>query len=231
MSQAVTTEGIILGRTNFGEADRILTVLTPGHGKRRLMVKGVRKERSKLAGGIELFCISYISYIPGRGEIDTLISTRLKKNYSHIVKDVQRTMLGYELLKRLNRATEDATGEEYFKLLQHTLAALDENALALELVELWFNAQLLKLGGHQPNLATDTAGDKLEADKKYSLDVEHMVFASGEQGRYTAKHIKLLRLVFGSTDPLPLKNVQSIDTVLPAVQNLVTSMLKQFIRV
>jgi hypothetical protein len=103
--------------------------------------------------------------------------------------------------------------------------------LSIDLVELWFNAQLLKLGGHHPNLNIDTAGAKLAADKKYTLDVEHMVFAPSQQGRYTAKHIKLLRLVFGSADPLPLKNIQDAKTVLPAAQNLVTAMLASHIRI
>lgn len=229
MKLQVNTQSIILSRTNFGEADRILTVLTPDHGKRRLMAKGVRKERSKLAGGIELFSISHISYIPGRKEIDTLISSRLIKHYGHIVGDLPRTQLGYELLKRFNRATEDNTGEEYFNLLENTFAALDDNGFSLDLLELWFNTRLLKLGGHQPNLSIDTEGQKLSEDKQYVLDVNKMVFASSEQGSYCAPHIKLLRLVFGSSDPLPLKHLQNIDKVLRLTQDLVTSMLRQHV--
>lgn len=45
------TDAIILTRTDYGEADRIITLLTPGHGKLRLIAKGVRRIRSKLAGG------------------------------------------------------------------------------------------------------------------------------------------------------------------------------------
>ncbi len=36
------TEGIVLRRTDFGEADRLLTVLTPDGGKLRLVAKGAR---------------------------------------------------------------------------------------------------------------------------------------------------------------------------------------------
>ena len=45
------TQAIVLRRTNYGEADRILQLLTP-EGKKSVMAKGVRKEKSKLAGGI-----------------------------------------------------------------------------------------------------------------------------------------------------------------------------------
>ena len=51
MKQFIST-GIVLARTDFGEADRILTMLSPDFGKLHLIAKGVRKERSKLAGGI-----------------------------------------------------------------------------------------------------------------------------------------------------------------------------------
>lgn len=106
MNQIVTT-AIVLGRTDYGEADRILTLLTPDQGKLRLLAKGVRRVKSKLAGGIELFSVSTITFVRGRGDIGALVSTRLNKHYGHIVQDLDRTMLGYELLKQLNKTTED----------------------------------------------------------------------------------------------------------------------------
>ena len=51
------THGIVLTRVDYGEADRIITMLTP-EGKITLMVRGVRRIKSKLAGGVELFSVS-----------------------------------------------------------------------------------------------------------------------------------------------------------------------------
>lgn len=51
---AVTTEGLILKRTNFGEADRVLTVLTDRYGKISVIAKGVRRITSRRAGNIEI---------------------------------------------------------------------------------------------------------------------------------------------------------------------------------
>src|SRR3954464_8224693 len=119
------TKGIVLSRTDYGEADRILTLLTPEQGKLRLMARGVRRAKSKLAGGIELFSVSDITHIKGRGEIGTLISARLVKYYSTIVRDIDRVQLGYELIKLIHRATEDEPEAEYFDLLQTAFAALD----------------------------------------------------------------------------------------------------------
>jgi DNA repair protein RecO (recombination protein O) len=46
------TQAIILNRTDYGEADRIISFLTPDHGKVKAIAKAVRKSKSKLAGGI-----------------------------------------------------------------------------------------------------------------------------------------------------------------------------------
>src|SRR3989338_4307269 len=114
------TKGIILSRTDYGEADRILTFLTNDHGKVRAIAKAVRKSKSKLAGGIELFSVSEITIVEGRGEVKTLISTRLVKHYGDIVKDLERTHQAYEFMSMLNKATEDAAEPAYFELLQES---------------------------------------------------------------------------------------------------------------
>lgn len=51
---SVTTEGLILKRSNFGEADRVLTVLTDRYGKISVIAKGVRRITSRRAGNIEV---------------------------------------------------------------------------------------------------------------------------------------------------------------------------------
>jgi hypothetical protein len=127
----LTTQGIILGRTDYGEADRILTMLTPDHGKLRLMAKGVRRVRSKLAGGIELFSVSDVTYIKGRGDIGTLISTRLVRYYKYIVSDINRTMLGYDLIKLLNKVTETS------RSLSISLCSIRGSALSTTCQSAW----------------------------------------------------------------------------------------------
>lgn len=226
----VVTKGIVLSRTNFGEADRIITMLTPDHGKVRLMAKGVRKIKSKLAGGIELFSVSQITYIPGKGEIHTLVSSRLQKHYGQIVQDIQRTMLGYELLKRIDRATEDATEPAYFGLMNQTLQALN-GTLSERLLELWFDAQLLAISGHQPNLVTDTEGQRLQADQLYTFDFENMAFVQANQGLLTPAHIKFLRLAFGVEDPTALQQVTDATKVLGPCSQLVSTLRQQQVRV
>lgn len=215
MNQQVSL-AIVLARTNYGEADRIITVLTPDYGKLRLMAKGVRKVRSKLAGGVELFSASQITFARGRGDIGTLISARLERYYGNIVSDIERVQLGYELIKLLNKSIEDEAEKEYFELLEHTFRALDDYANSERLIRAWFAAQLLCLGGHMPNLQTDARGEKLNPHENYEFDFDTMAFTPYDRGQLTADHIKFIRLMFGGNQPAVLRKVNIAPEVLDA---------------
>jgi DNA repair protein RecO len=234
MNQIVTT-GIVLTRREFGEADRLITVITPDHGKVPLIAKGVRRPKSKLASGIELFSVSHITYLKGRGAFSTLVSSRLIMHYGAIVKNLERTMLGYDLLKILNKATEDAAGGEYFELLRQTFIGLDNPGLDRRIVELWFYMQLLKLAGHTPNLRKDAAGHPLDPAATYLFDYDSVAFARVNNEKQTAPyaphHIKLLRLGFSVSPPAILSQVENVDTLLDPALHLIKTILKDHIRI
>jgi DNA repair protein RecO (recombination protein O) len=227
------TQGIVLTRTDYAEADRILTFLTPDHGKVRAIAKGVRKSKSKLAGGIELFSVSDLSLIIGRGEVNTLISTRLVEHYGNIVKDLKRTEVGYELIRLSNKATEDGPEPAYFNLLKSAFEALDDTKLDPQLTFLWFNMQLLKLSGHEPNLKTDISGRPLATSATYEFHLDRMRFTPklSKEGLFTANHIKFLRLGFDAGGPRVLQRVSGVERLAESAQPLVQTMLQSFVRI
>ena len=230
-SRQFVTKGIVLTRTDYGEADRILSFLTADHGKVRAIAKGVRKSKSKLAGGIELFSISDLTLIVGRSELNTLISSRLVRHYGNIVKDIERTQLAYELLRIINRATEDEPEAAYFKLLDQSLAALDDPALDTGLTQLWFEMQLLKLAGHIPNLHTGSTGTKLADSKTYNVNLEQMSFEPASRGSLSANHIKFLRLGFRSDRPQNIQRVKGAAKLAEACAPIIQTMLRTHVRV
>ncbi len=226
-----TTQGIILARTNYGEADRILTFLTPTHGKVTAIAKGIRKQKSKLAGGVELFSVCNLTLLVGRGDINTLMSAKLDKHYSNIVKELPRTDAAYEMIRLSHKATEDAPEAGYFNLLKKGFESLDDLSLEPAIALIWFQMQLLKLTGHSPDLHSDTKGDKL-AQGNYDFDVESMHFLVGvdQQGSYSADHIKFLRVCIAAVGPRVLHRVSGANDLAGTVSPLVSSMLKVFIR-
>lgn len=226
----LATSAIILSRTDYGEADRIITLLTPDYGKLTLLAKGVRRVKSKLAGGIELFSVSEITFIKGRGVVGTLVSTRLIKHYERIVTDLDRTMLGYELIKKLNKATEDEPEEEYFGLMREAFEALNDIGIEPALIKIWFSMQLLRLDGYTPNLLTDTGGAGLEAAKSYEFSFDSSSFIVNPNGPFTANHIKFLRLGFEGHSARALAQIQGVEQLVQDVQSIVFTMITRDIR-
>jgi DNA repair protein RecO (recombination protein O) len=65
-------EGIVLRRVDYGETDRVLTVLTRAHGKVGVIARGVRKAGSRLAPHTDLFVRSTMQLAQGRGQLEVL---------------------------------------------------------------------------------------------------------------------------------------------------------------
>jgi DNA repair protein RecO len=226
------TQGIVLSRINYGEADRIISILTPDNGKLRLIAHGVRRAKSKLAGGIELFCVSDVGFIRGRGEIGTLSSARLIKHYgTHVIKDIKRVQLGYSLIKMLDKVTEDMPEPEYFRILELAFVALNDLAIDEEVISLWFRAQLLRQAGYTPNLHSDNTGKKLQVAEHYNFEFETMSFIPDQTGKFNAGDIKFLRLLFSDTQPKVLSKVTHYSTFLDSLVPITHSMARDFLRI
>ncbi len=223
-----TCPAIVLRRTNYGEADRIVTFLTP-IGKVRAMVKGVRRSKSKLAGGIELFSESTITFLETRGNLARIVSTRLDTHWDGIIGDLQRMMFGYEAMKLLDSRIEDEAPREYYELLKATLAGLADPETPLTAVEAWFYCRLLTLEGTEINTATDSEGTALQPNTLYAFSTETMSFNASSSGRYRPDHIKLLRLI-AEYSPQTLKQVKGISELSKQLKELFTLELTQFMK-
>lgn len=89
MYKQVTTPAIVLSRTNFNEVDRIVNFLGP-KGQFPAIVKGVRRVKSKLAGGVELFSVSQITYLDTNAEVKRVVQTRLVGHYGEYRKEFRK---------------------------------------------------------------------------------------------------------------------------------------------
>lgn len=209
----IKTPAIVLRRTNYGEADRILQLLTPEQGKVSVMAKGVRREKSKLAGGIELFATCDVTIMPGKGDIGTLTGARLNTFFAQILKNYDRMQLGYEVIKQVGRATEMVSEPAFYELMETMYRVLNDESIDVRLSESWFWLQLAILQGAGLNLGTDVNGMKLVEDKAYEYDIAESAFAYRQNGRFTTDHIKLLRLL-SVQSPQVAAHVSGVDDLL-----------------
>ncbi|MCS7001958.1 MAG: DNA repair protein RecO, partial [Dehalococcoidia bacterium] len=75
------TEAVVLRRHNLGEADKILTLLTPTYGLVRAVAKGVRRPKAKLAGHLDLLCRSDLLIAKGLN-LDVVTGAALIDGYA-----------------------------------------------------------------------------------------------------------------------------------------------------
>lgn len=210
---AERTRSIVLRRTNYGEADRILQLITPA-GRRSVMARGARKEKSKLAGGIELFAVSDIVINQGKGELGILTSARLVQFYRHIMENYDTLQFAYEVIRQVAKASETVDEPEWFDVLQEVLMGLD-SSLPRQLVETWFYLRHASLLGRELSLENDVNGQRLQSDLRYVYDVSEQGLRQSDTGDLTADHIKLMRLIQVKSLTV-LAQIGGIAAILPA---------------
>ena len=218
------TKAIVLHRTKYGETDRILNLLTP-EGRKSCVAKGVRKEKSKLAGGIEMFTVSdIVIHESEKSDMGILTSAKMVKSYMNIISDLDRFELGSKVIKMTNKISENVDSPELFTLVNQCFWALDKN-LNRELIESYFLLNLMRISGEEVNLHRDTDGEKLSAELNYFWDSYENALKPDENGKITANHIKVMRLMLTS----PLKTVvqvKEIGGLLPEILYIAKSVAK-----
>lgn len=199
----ITDKAIVLSRTNYGERDRIITVIGQSSGKVTLFAKGVRAQKSKLAGGIELLCVTDITYIEGKSDLKTLTSTRLVAYYENLATDISRMQQAFTAIKAINTISEDGGGQEYFELLSSYFSWLDDLNYDVQIVELWFNLRLLSSTGTIPRTDIEPTA---QTQKYFSFNHETQSFESHSDGQYSFNDIKLIKLLSTRQKPVKLQS-------------------------
>ena len=191
--QHLETQAIVLRRINYGEADRIITVLSRDSGKLRLMAKGVRKATSKLAGGIELFSESSIQYIKGKNDIDTLISTRMVRHFGNIITNMECMNAAYNVLYVVDKVSEHHDETNYYGLFINSLELLDSGTSPKIVVGIFY-VTLLQYSGHGINLSQDIRGSAFIEKGSYQYNFEAGGFEKVMHG-YPSSVIKVVMLL------------------------------------
>lgn len=122
-----TTEGIIVKRSNFGEADRILTVVTPFKGKIRIIAKGVRKITSRRGGNVELLNRVRLQIFQGTG-MKILTEAESLDTFPKIKSDLMLSTYASHILELTERfLPEEQTNPQVYALLLTALTLLEKN--------------------------------------------------------------------------------------------------------
>jgi DNA repair protein RecO (recombination protein O) len=215
---------IVLSRTNYGEADRIVRFLTPV-GVISAVARGVRREKSKLRGGAEPFALNEVSIIAGKSELGILRSARAVHLYEKIIYDFAAMEVAAEVIKMIQKLTRDHDDPNNFAILEAVLTEL-ERTQNYQAVLLWAYLRLTASVGVQLNLATDVLGEPLAVEVEYDYDAHEHAFRAVAEGVFDARHIKLLRLVM-VVDLAVFLRVENVAELLPVCMDYARAQLQQ----
>lgn len=147
------TKGIIIKRSDLGEADKIITAFSDSDGKIKGKAKGIRFVLAKNAGHLELFNYSDLMMVKSQGEIEKIATASTIESFQNIRKDLKKTALAYyfcELVDTLTVLKEK--NKKIFELLLGSLRFLDKNGKK-ELFSDYFKLNLLSFLGYKPELS------------------------------------------------------------------------------
>ena len=189
-----STPAIVMRRADYGEADRLLTLLTPERGKMRVLAKGARKITSRKAGHIELFTETQVLLAKGR-TFDIVTQAELIESHRALREDVSRGGQAHYFCELAEQfAPEDSDASALYDLLADGLAWLGQSHDAL-LTARFFEMRLLSLEGYRPDLfKCSRTGETLEIDRDPA--VERAAFSPQQGGTLMSAAAMLARDAF-----------------------------------
>lgn len=145
------TEAIVLKKFPCNEADRILTLFTPHHGKVRAIAKGVSRPKSKMAGHLELLTRSQVMLSKGQS-MDIVSQSQTLESYRLLRVDLWRLSCALYIAELVDQVMEEE--QENFPLYQLLLHALNEitTAASCETLLRYFELNLMEHLGYRPEL-------------------------------------------------------------------------------
>lgn len=146
------TQAVVLSSKSFGEADRILTLLTYERGKIRVIARGSRRPKNRLAAIVQPLSHIEAQILEGQ-QLDTLNQGQLINSFRFLREDLDKMSHALYLSELFESATEGATElRDYFILLLTALELLQsfEN---LSLTRIFIEVKLILLQGYAPSLS------------------------------------------------------------------------------
>jgi DNA repair protein RecO (recombination protein O) len=143
-------EGVVLRTIKLGEADRILTIFTQGHGKVRAVAKGIRKTTSKFGARLEPTSRVAVQCYKGR-ELDIVTQAETVDAYRALREDYALLTRAIPMLEAVDQvAQEREPNHGLYRMLTGALHTLADTRNPL--VTPAFFWKLLSLEGFQPML-------------------------------------------------------------------------------
>lgn len=117
--------GVILKKQNYKEADQIVTIWSKELGKVRILARGLRSGKSKLAYSMQDLALVEVE-TAGRKNFHNLISAKILKNFLDLRQDLAKMAVGFYAMELMLKITADEQPNlEAYNLLEDFLSNLN----------------------------------------------------------------------------------------------------------
>ena len=149
----LTTAALVLRRADYGDYDRMVTLLTPGHGRLDAVARGCRRPKSPLTNAAEPF-ISGEFQLFQKGERYAIEQCQVREGFFELRTDYERLTHGAYWLRLLDAGVpRDVPAEEIFLLALKALAHLNyAPELPAAMLTFAFEAHFMALSGYPPRV-------------------------------------------------------------------------------
>lgn len=222
----IATTGLVLRQVKVGEADQILTLLTPDLGVVSASAKGSLRLKNKLFSASGLFCYSEFSLTSGRTHY-FVDSAQVKKVFHGISESVEGMCLAtymVEIVLSLSPAPPEADAQ--LRLLLNSLYMIGQKKMPLRQLKAIYELRAMSMAGYQPDLLACAECGRYDGGEFYFDPVEGNLLCAecADKARhipnldtgalYALRHICLAedRKLFSFTlAPASLKNLSRVS--------------------
>jgi DNA repair protein RecO (recombination protein O) len=151
-SQGEQAEALVLRAVDYGEADRVVTLLTREHGLVSTIARSARNSKRRFAGALEGFSVIHVELSTGRGALTRLDSARVTRVFPRLLTNLAAMDTAGTLMRLARELLPERVPEpEVFDGLLEALTLLDQGAAPRPL-QLSCEARILQLTGFAPML-------------------------------------------------------------------------------
>ncbi|MBA2380736.1 MAG: DNA repair protein RecO [Chloroflexi bacterium] len=146
-----STDAIVLSRFDYGEADRILTLITPTGGKLKAIAKGIRRPTSRIGGSLEPFAELNVLLARGR-TFDVVVQVSVGHAWLKLRDSLEGAATAWYLAELADRSLEEHRGAEpVYAILRRAYELLDAG-MAPGRVARWYEMHLADELGVRPEV-------------------------------------------------------------------------------
>ena len=162
-----TTDAIVLSRFDYGEADRILTLITPGEGKIKAIAKGIRRQKSRIGGSLEPFAELQLLLARGR-TFDIVSQVSIVSPWLRLRDDLVSFGTASYIAELVSGTLEERHASEGVYLLLKRAYEILDAGMASSRVARWFEMHLADELGVRPEVDRCVeCGRLLEAAERF----------------------------------------------------------------